>query len=123
MSPTQKMSGLFDSIDSSGSGSITKSQFEQAFQTQNPPASFQASGADAIWSKLDPNGTGSVSKQDFVSTMTAQMKELRGHHHQRSSSAGASSLTSGIAALDAVGQTKTSNASDTGVGSVLDLLA
>jgi hypothetical protein len=32
--PQQKMSNLFDSIDTSGSGSITQSQFEQAFQTK-----------------------------------------------------------------------------------------
>jgi hypothetical protein len=36
--PQQKMSNLFDSIDTSGSGTITQSQFEQAFQTKNPPA-------------------------------------------------------------------------------------
>ena len=34
--PQQKMSNLFDSIDTSGSGSITQSQFEQAFQTKTP---------------------------------------------------------------------------------------
>jgi hypothetical protein len=31
--PQQKMSTLFDSIDTSGSGSITQAQFQQAFQT------------------------------------------------------------------------------------------
>jgi len=67
--PQQKMSDLFDSIDTSGSGSITKSQFEQAFQSKNPPAVFQKQGADAIFAALDPSGTGSVSKQDFVSGM------------------------------------------------------
>ena len=126
MSPTQKMSGLFDSIDPSGSGSITKSQFEQAFQTQSPPASFQSAGADAVWAKLDPNGTGAVSKQDFVSTMTTLMKELRGHHHHHGSAAGATALSASATALDAVGQPKNSaNANSDGstVGSVLDLLA
>jgi Ca2+-binding EF-hand superfamily protein len=67
--PQQKMSDLFDSIDSSGSGSITQSQFDQAFQSKNPPTVFQQQGADAIFTALDPNGTGSVSKQDFVSGM------------------------------------------------------
>ena len=47
--PQQKMSSLFDSIDTSGSGSITQSQFEQAFQTKNPPAVFQQQGAGAIF--------------------------------------------------------------------------
>ena len=54
--PQQKMSNLFDSIDTSGSGSITQSQFEQAFQTKNPPAVFQQQGAAAIFAALDPNG-------------------------------------------------------------------
>src|ERR1700731_153108 len=75
--PQQKMSSLFDSIDTSGSGSITQSQFEQAFQTKNPPAVFQNQGADAIFSALDPSGTGSVSQQDFVSGMSKLMASLR----------------------------------------------
>jgi hypothetical protein len=75
--PQQKMSDLFDSIDTSGSGSITQSQFDQAFQSKNPPAVFQQQGADAIFAALDPNGTGSVSKQDFVSGMKQLMVSLR----------------------------------------------
>jgi hypothetical protein len=43
--PQQKMSNLFDAIDATGSGSITQAQFEQAFQTQNPPGVFQQQGA------------------------------------------------------------------------------
>ena len=75
--PNQKMTSLFDSIDTSGSGSINQTQFNQAFQTLNPPAVFKAQGADAIWSSLDPNGTGNVSKQDFVNTMKDLMVQLR----------------------------------------------
>lgn len=77
MPASQKMSSLFDQIDTSGSGSITQSQFQQAFQTLNPPKDFKAAGADAVWSQLDPNNTGSVSQQDFVSGMTAIMRQLR----------------------------------------------
>jgi hypothetical protein len=75
--PQQKMSNLFDSIDTSGSGSITQSQFDQAFQTKNPPGVFQKQGADAIFAALDPSGTGSVSKADFVSGMSKLMASLR----------------------------------------------
>jgi hypothetical protein len=52
--PQQEMSNLFDSIDTGGSGSITQSQFEQAFQTKKPPAVFQKEGVDAIfaWQNL-----------------------------------------------------------------------
>ncbi len=84
---SQKMSNLFDQIDSSGSGSITQSQFDQAFQSLNPPKDFKAAGADAVWAQLDPNNTGSVSKQDFVSGMTSIMRQMRSEHHGASSSA------------------------------------
>lgn len=75
--PQQKMSSLFDQIDSSGSGSITPQQFDQAFQTMDPPAVFQQQGSSAIFAALDPSGTGSVSKQDFVSGMSQLMASLR----------------------------------------------
>ena len=77
MPPQQKMSSLFDKIDSSGTGSISQAQFDQAFQSLNPPSVFQKQGSDAIFSALDPNGTGSVSKQDFVSGMSQLMASLR----------------------------------------------
>jgi len=77
MPPQQKMSSLFDNIDSSGSGSISHAQFDQAFQALNPPGVFAQQGSDAIFSALDPNGTGSVSKQDFVTGMSRLMASLR----------------------------------------------
>ena len=80
MPPSQKMSNLFSQIDTTNSGSITKSQFEQAFSSLNPPAGFKSIGADAIFAKLDPNGTGTVSKQDFTSGMTKIMSEIRQQH-------------------------------------------
>jgi hypothetical protein len=75
--PQQKMTSLYNNIDTSGSGSITQQRFDQAFQTLNPPPVFQKQGASAIFAALDPNGTGSVSKQDFVSGMSGLMVSLR----------------------------------------------
>ncbi len=101
--PQQKMSDLFDSIDSSGSGSITQSQFEQAFQTKNPSAVFQRQGADAIFAALDPNGTGSVSKQDFVSGMKQLMASLRADNGgQAGSSTSQSSLAASVQSLNQI---------------------
>ena len=77
MPPQQKMTSLYNQIDSSGSGSISQQQFSQAFATLNPPPVFQQQGASAIFAALDPNGTGSVSKQDFVSGMSSLMASLR----------------------------------------------
>jgi hypothetical protein len=99
--PQQKMSNLFDSIDTSGSGSITQSQFEQAFQTNNPPAVFQQQGADGIFASLDPTGSGSVSKLDFVSTMSGLMASLRDPPAQ-SGSPPADTLTASLQALNQI---------------------
>lgn len=99
MPPQQKMSNLFDSIDTSGSGSITQAQFEQAFQTRNPPAVFQKQGADATFAALDPSGTGSVSKQDFVSGMAKLMSSLRAENAAGSAPSPSDSLTASLQSL------------------------
>lgn len=116
MSPTQKMSDLFDQIDSSGSGSISQSQFTQAFQTMNPPASFQSAGVSSVWAQLDPNGSGSVSRQDFTNGMTVLMQQLRGHHLGRAASA--PDLTRDINQLDSLGGGATGLS---GAGSVINV--
>ena len=97
MPPTQKMANLFQQIDTGNTGSITKAQFEQAFQTLKTPASFKTQGADAVFSKLDPNGTGSVSKQDFINGMKAMMVQNRQH------SAVPQTLSGSINALNVLG--------------------
>jgi hypothetical protein len=100
--PQQKMSDLFDSIDSSGSGSITRAQFDQAFQTKNPPAVFQQQGADAIFASLDPSGSGSVSKQDFVATMSKLMASLRADNAGPSGSQPSASLAASVQSLNQI---------------------
>ena len=77
MPPQQKMTSLFQKIDTNGSGSITKDQLQQAFSTMNPPAPFANAGVDAVFSKLAPQGTGSVSQSDFVNGMKNLMVSLR----------------------------------------------
>lgn len=77
MPPQQKMTSLYNNIDTGGPGSITQQQFNQAFQILNPPPVFQRQGASAIFAALDPDGTGSVTKQDFVSGMSSLMVSLR----------------------------------------------
>jgi Ca2+-binding EF-hand superfamily protein len=77
MAPTPKMANLFDKIDTSGSGTITKSQFLEAFKTMKPTAGFRAMGADAVFRTLDPNNTGTVAKQNFVQGMTQLMAQFR----------------------------------------------
>lgn len=97
------MSSLFDSIDTSGSGSITQAQFDQAFQSKNPPAVFQKQGANALFAALDPNGTGSVSKQDFVSGMSKLMASLRADNAGQSGSPSSqSSLAASVQSLNSI---------------------
>lgn len=100
--PQQKMSNLFDSIDTGGSGNITQALFEQAFQTQNPPAVFQNQGAQAIFASLDPTGSGSVSKRDFVSTMSGLMASLRAGNSGQSTSQPTETLTASLQALNQI---------------------
>jgi hypothetical protein len=119
MPASQKMSGLFDQIDSSGSGSITQSQFDQAFQTQNPPKDFQSAGANAVWSQLDPNNTGSVSKPDFVSGMTAIMRQLRTDQ----AGAGSSAPSSVQSPAQTISASATSLQNTIGGGRRLDITA
>jgi len=75
ISPQQKLNNLYHQIDSSGSGRITKVQFELAFNKLSLPASIKGIGQDAAFSKLDPSGTGIVSKQDFIRGMQALMAQ------------------------------------------------
>jgi hypothetical protein len=112
--PQQKMSNLFDSIAGSGSGSITQSQFEQAFQTNNPPAVFQKQGADAIFAALDPTGSGSVSKQDFVSTMSKLMASLRAEGPGQSGSQPAGTLAASLQSLNQIDSSAVSPTSSPG---------
>jgi hypothetical protein len=93
--PQQKMTSLFDKIDTAGTGSITEQQFNQAFQTFNPPPVFQQQGAGAIFSALDRNGTGSVTKQDFVTGMSSLMVSLRAEGTSSAVSAPSTSQTLG----------------------------
>ena len=101
MPPSQKMSSLFQQMDSGKTGSVTQQQFSHAFNSLNPPAGFKTMGAAAVFNQLDPNGTGSVSKQAFVSGMTDLMGKVR---QQQSP---AQSLASGLQSLNTVGSSQT----------------
>lgn len=98
MPPQQKMSNLYNQIDTSGSGSITQAQFDQAFQTMNPPGPFKAAGADSVWNALDPTGSGQVTRQNFINGMKNLMVELRRDHGGASNTA-----TAATGALNSLG--------------------
>lgn len=74
--PTQKMSNLFDKIDAKGSGSISRSQFAQAFETMSPPKRFKTMSANEVFNQLTTSKTNSVNKTDFVNAMTSLSSTL-----------------------------------------------
>ena len=119
--PQQKMSNLFDAIDTSGSGSISQAQFDQAFATKNPPLVFQQQGSEAIFSKLDPSGSGTVSKQDFVSTMTGLMQSLRSGAAAPAMAKPADGVQASLNALNALGSKPVS--ANAAAGSIVSLKA
>lgn len=104
----QKMSKLFDKIDVSKSGSVTKDQLAQAMQTMKAPAAFKNMGVDAIFKQLDPNGTGSVSKQGFVQGMAQLMHQLRSGSTQSNSQPAVNTLQNSISNLNGISPTNDS---------------
>ena len=118
----QQLGNLFDSIDTSGSGTITKDQFEQAFSSLKLPPALKNAGADAVWAKLDPNGTGSVSKAYFVKDLPAALQQLRGHHHHHhAGGAGASAPAADSTGVSSLGQPSTGVDPGDATASVLDV--
>jgi Ca2+-binding EF-hand superfamily protein len=77
MPPAQKMGALFSQIDTSGTGSITQSQFTQTFNAMKPTAGFRAMGPSADFQALSPSSAGTVSRQNFVQGMTQLMAQFR----------------------------------------------
>jgi hypothetical protein len=91
-------------------GSISKAQFEQAFNSMNTPAAFKAIGMEAAFSKLDPAGKGSVSKDDFITGMKSMMTHGHRRHHtevsaDKSSAPVPQTVPGSTAALNALGST------------------
>lgn len=94
----QKMSSLYQKIDTQGSGSITSSQFQDAFSSMNPPAGFKSMGASKVLSELDPQGTGSVSRADFINIMSGLSASLSGANGTAAASAAPSASSGSIGA-------------------------
>ena len=104
------MSNLFNSIDSSGSGSINLQQFTQSFQNQNAPAAVKSLGASAIFNQLDVAGTGSVSKQAFINGMK-NLSTQSGNANATNGQPFAQTLNTSLTSLNGLG-TSSSSATD-----------
>ena len=84
---SQLAQSLFSQIDTGGTGSITKTELEQAVTK----AGGTTQAADALYAKLDPNNTGSVSEQQFSQALS----QITPHHHHHRQEADAGSRDSG----------------------------
>jgi hypothetical protein len=95
---------MFDSIDTSGSGSITETQFDQAFanvdltsgQTITKVANVTlpkpfGQSAPAVWSQIDPTNTGTLTEQQFVTGMNSLLINIRAQAQQATSAASSTS--------------------------------
>ena len=89
-------------IDTSGTGSISESEFEQAFAQATSgttgtttPSSATNAVADAIFQKIDANGDGQISSSEWNTfQQKVQAHEGHGHHHHAQASDAADSSTS-----------------------------
>ena len=125
-SKSHGLSGLFQSMDTTGSGSISKSQLQSALQNLRLPSSVKSLGADAIFNKLDPNKTGSVSKQDFISGLRKILADLNVQNTnplQGSSSNPFTSLMSGAQSIKASLTGGSSGSTGTSIGSIINTFA
>jgi hypothetical protein len=127
VSSHQKINSLFQKIDSSGSGRITKAQFEQAFNKLGLPSSIQDIGQDAAFRKLDPSGTGSVSKQDFIRGMQVLMTQKNTTVNKEISSEIKSTPASKIPASNPISQNQITNlhpqAASSSTGNTINITA
>jgi EF hand domain-containing protein len=73
-------SQLFSLLDGNGDGSISKSEFENAFGQNGNTAQ-----ADSIFAQLDANGDGAVSQGELTSALQGQQgqsgQQVHHHHH------------------------------------------
>ncbi len=64
---TDTAQSLFNQIDTTGKGTINKTDLEAAVTK----AGGTKQAADALWAKLDPNKTGSLTEQQFAQSLSS----------------------------------------------------
>jgi hypothetical protein len=115
---TQLTQNLFSQVDTTGKGSITKTDLEQAVTK----AGGSKQAADALWAKLDPNNTGSVNAQQFAKNLP----KAHGHHHHhggKTKSSGAAPSIDITINISGGTQEDTGGTAASSGGSVLDTTA
>ena len=93
--PSDALQDLFSQIDADGSGSISKSEFENALGA----GGTNVAAADDVFSKLDTNGDGSVSLDELKNALQGAGGHHGGHHHMHAGG-GAGDATSADGSTD-----------------------
>jgi Ca2+-binding EF-hand superfamily protein len=73
---TKKASSLFDQMDVTGIGSVSRNQFARNFKSLNLPSGIKSLGADKVFSALDASGKGAIGKKEFSSGMIKMLSAL-----------------------------------------------
>jgi Ca2+-binding EF-hand superfamily protein len=125
-SKSHGLADLFKSIDTTGSGAISKPQLQAALGNLKLPSSVKSLGADEIFKKLDPNNTGSVSKQDFVAglrKLLADLKDQTVNPTQKDSTSPFASLLSGAKSFQTALKGGSVGSTGTSIGSLINTFA
>jgi Ca2+-binding EF-hand superfamily protein len=72
----KKASSLFDQMDPTGTGSVSRSQFARSFKSLNLPDGIKGLGANTVFSSLDTGGKGAIGKKEFSSGMMKLLSTL-----------------------------------------------
>lgn len=125
-SKSHGLADLFKTIDTTGSGAISKSQLQAALGNLKLPSSVKSLGTDEIFKKLDPNNTGSVSKQDFVAGLRKILADLQVQSSNPSQSGSTSpfaSLLSSAQSFQTALKGGSSGSTGTTIGSLINTFA
>jgi hypothetical protein len=106
--PAQLAQKLFQQLDTSGQGYLSKSDLQAALDkvtlskeglaaSSASAASDTGSSADALMAKLDSNGDGKISEQEFTDALSSAAQQMRGHggHHHAHGAHGGRSANGG----------------------------
>jgi Ca2+-binding EF-hand superfamily protein len=75
--PTALYESFFKKVDSSGDGSIDKTEFESAVSSMAADQTTDSQSTDTMFSKLDTDGNGTISKDEMMTALKAMGEQRR----------------------------------------------
>jgi Ca2+-binding EF-hand superfamily protein len=77
LDPTALYKSLFKKVDSSGDGSIDKTEFESAVSSMAAGQTSDSQSTDTLFSKVDTDGNGTVSEDEMMASLKAMGEQRR----------------------------------------------